>query len=260
MTFVTRSEFRQVLLALYGDIHKLRDQIRTRSQRQDTGQNPAPSLIVRAELDATSSIETRTSANDQESENRYRFKNLLVQWATFVAVFGYGAIAMFQLCAMRDANYLTRQLVRDTYAADISVAIGFEGHIAQTNGVEAQVNVGFDNHGKHRTTSVAQYEIWLEARDGKRIRTLKSEFFEDRVPPVGRTFMPNHYFFIESFSRDELTDYGNSTLIIKAKGNIRYDDGFGTEVNEPFCVATTAYSYMPCDGVERYMRSLPKKP
>src|SRR5947209_5811324 len=100
MTYITRCEFRQILLALYNDIQELRGQIRESGQREGASHNPSPPLAVRATIDAESSIETRTSITVQQGENSYRCWTLVVQWLTFLAVFGYGAVAAFQLREM----------------------------------------------------------------------------------------------------------------------------------------------------------------
>ena len=165
----------------------------------------------------------------------------------------YTIFAGQQVCEMRKANKLTRDLVKDTYAADVTAAMGFDGR-------RQQVNVGFENRGKHSTIGHSRYEIWLETLDGKRLRTIKSESFDDKIPSVGRAAMPNHYVAIDPLSDTDVQMYKDATEVFKAAGTIRYDDGFGTEVNQPFCVATTAFAYMACDGLDGFIRSLPKKP
>jgi len=182
------------------------------------------------------------------------------QFVAEIAIFIVGVRVAFiysgQLQQMIDGNRmtqesleLTRKLVKGTYSAIVTADIGFDGN-------DSTVNVAFVNHGKAITNTVANYEIVQESLpDEKLLKFDRHYTVSDSIVREGEG--PNHYYVIEGFTKEDLAAYKASREGIKVTGKFRYDDGFGETVTRDFCLITTAFGRFPCDGLARYIHSLP---
>ena len=109
MNFVTRREFREVLLALYEDIQKLREKVTQNRKREEEGKRPIAPIALIAKLDPVSSVEFRTPIEEQKHERKYQFSSLLIHgFALFAAVSAaigtgiYARITYRMWCEMRE--------------------------------------------------------------------------------------------------------------------------------------------------------------
>ncbi len=108
MNFVTRSEFREVLLALFNDIQHLRKEVRNSAQGQHANRKPQEPVFTITKIDPISSIETHTPVSEQTTQKNYHFWSLVTQWSTFGIVALYTTVAALQWCAVKEANKIAR--------------------------------------------------------------------------------------------------------------------------------------------------------
>jgi hypothetical protein len=227
-----------------------------KGQEQDREVQP---VWIKAILSKYDEAEGKRQSND---DRHYRVQNSIrwATWSAFIAATIYASIAALQWCSMQQSNKITREslklnqvLIKDTFAASVVAEIGFSGN-------DSTVNIGFPNRGKVGTTSSAVYEITLiSLPEQNPIRSVGTFSVTDSVPRMGENPMPNHYYPIESFTKNDLAAYRDSREAIKISGTLGYDNGFGDKISKHFCVATTAFQSMDCDGIPRYLRSLPIK-
>ena len=108
MAFVTRSEFREVVLSLYKDIQKLRDKIDEYYEARQENRSPSVRVATDIKLDPISSIETRTPRTEQKQERRYQLSSLLVGILTLGAVVAYAVVTYRMWCEMQQQTRLQR--------------------------------------------------------------------------------------------------------------------------------------------------------
>ncbi len=116
MNFQTRSEFREVLLSLYKDIQKLREDVHKPTKTQKVNDHPGKRTVV-AKLDPVSSVEARTPAAEQKQQSRYQFWSILLQALTLLAVGAYAVITAKMWREMQSQTATAqRQIVIDQRA------------------------------------------------------------------------------------------------------------------------------------------------
>jgi len=157
MSFVTRSEFREVLLNLVSEIQKLREKVREIGNRRDAAQDSNKPTSTAIKLDAVSSVETRTQIAEQKQERNYQFWSLSIQVLTLLAVGAYAIITARMWCEMQTQT----TLVRENFRADERPWIFADGHLDKgqaalspwltnnvTSGYTFNISVQFSNVGK----------------------------------------------------------------------------------------------------------------
>lgn len=104
MNYISRSEFREAILAVYQDMKKLREDSRNRGNARPAEESIRKPISTITKLDPVSTIESRTPKQEQRDQRGYQFWSLFVQWSTFLAVVLYATITACQWQAMRQAN------------------------------------------------------------------------------------------------------------------------------------------------------------
>ena len=95
MNYITRSEFRETVLAIYKSLQEFRDETRSQYQRKKQPNGAPEPVSVIAKLDSESSIEARTPVSEQASQRSYYCWSLVVQVFTFLAATGAAGAAIY---------------------------------------------------------------------------------------------------------------------------------------------------------------------
>jgi hypothetical protein len=215
----------------------------------------SPVRVVIESFPPTLRPSERRATENRKGAGRQWFERV-IQLLTLIAVTAYAYVAERQWTEMKTANELTggaldlnKKLVKGTFAAVIIPDIGFDAN-------DSTVNVVLANHGKAITNTWARYEIVQESLPDERpVRFHRQYDVADSVVREGDA--PNHYYVIDGFTKQDLDLYRASQEGIKVNGTFRYDDGFGEIITKDFCMITTAFGRFPCDGLARYIHSLP---
>jgi hypothetical protein len=177
MSFVTHSEFREVLLSLYKDIQKLRQNINATIYKKEKGSGPNKRIAVDAKLDALSSVETRTPRAEQKQQHTYQFWSLFIQLLTLLAVAAYAVITAKMWCEMQTQTRTAQRQLENSDRPWIKV-IGIEAASDLQFKSNGDVDISFRPVLKNVGRAVATY---VSVNSKLILHDEKGDFFKEPI-------------------------------------------------------------------------------
>ena len=244
MNFVTRSEFREVLLSLHEDIQKLREEINKSRQRERYRSHPEQPTIL-TKLDPASTIETRTPITEQKQEHGYQFWSLFIQVLTLFAVAAYAVVTYRQVDILHKSAMPRLTIMNITPSSPNNIPNFID------NG-RLHVSFSSPNYGGSPAKSlvVKEFDSVTSWKDAKRLNYGQPRWEYPQIVFATTVGVPGYGMNGEHIlTEDEIKGLQLHTLVATFSVLIEYRDDFGDVHHAEYCDQFTFNPYVwnqPC--------------
>ncbi len=226
------------------DKDSIKKQPEASSERKPSADDTSGSApVVRAIIEIPDAIIQEYRRNNQEQERENSKNRTIAKWA-LAGAWIYAAIAVFQWCATRQANALTRKLVQGTVAPLVICSVDAQRVVPRELTVEvvcpnSGLTIADDVNGTVTITSEKFPEGTVLAHHSYQFGG-KGVVIQPHEPEPKKWTYP-----LEGFSEaEEMPRIINWQEIIIADGSVNYSDRIGGTVTRPFCQVYANYTIL----------------